>query len=147
MVVGDLANGIGRFLWSRDYRIARLWRREWPVKLALVRALPFVTSVTHDGYTVVGTASWEGDGIPLFKLKIQNVVNNFEGCQIADMRALNHSTQVRINFGTKTCFEPPFVYEGPAEPRTCWTAKCSVDLMKGRLQFLTGTVPLLRGAV
>ena len=88
-------------------------------------------SVTHDGYTAVGTASWEGDGIPLFKLKIQNVVNNFEGCQIADMRALNHSTQVRINFGTKTCFEPPFVYEGPAEPRTCWTAKCSVDLKVG----------------
>ena len=50
MVVGDLTNGIGRFLWSSDHRIARLWRREWPAKLALVRALSFVTSVTHDGY-------------------------------------------------------------------------------------------------
>jgi len=49
MVVGDLASGIGHFLWSRDHRITRLWRQEWPVKLALVRALPFVTSVTHDG--------------------------------------------------------------------------------------------------
>ena len=55
MVVGDLTNEIGRFLWSRDHRIARIWRREWPAKLALVRALPFVvTSVTHDGYTIVG---------------------------------------------------------------------------------------------
>ena len=59
----------------------------------------------------------------LYKLKIQNVVNNFEGCQIAGMRALNHSTRVRINFGTKTCLEPPFVYEGPAEPRTFLNGK------------------------
>ena len=57
------------------------------------------------------------------KLKIQNVVNNFEGCQIAGMRALNHSTRVPINFGTKTCLEPPFVYEGPAEPRTFLNGK------------------------
>jgi len=61
----------------------------------------------------------------LYKLKIQNVVNNFEakGCQMAGMRPLNYSTRVRINFGTKTCLEPPVVYEGPTESRTFLNGK------------------------